>query len=346
MSMTLRANYVQDKISIFKEGQISSLTFNPGKDTLLMFENGKSAFAGCMNCINPKCINIMDKDVECKEFPDISHNMNRHVCPVNAIKSGANSIIIDENNCIGCGLCASNCPVGAIYLKDGKAKVSVRDEKKHILLHADNAGVKKQQKYIDEIKIEKIEGSIQKETDEVMKIIYSKIKKMTQEEQNIMVRNLLIGLGNHATLARQGNVYMRMDGFYSNNIQFGVIEIETGAEMLDVSRAILDDVAMIDVRYNILRKDDQPIAVVLSLPNKRTDYWQVLKDIKEIINLPIRTITFGALLILLWNNKKVYKFDDFYIDVDNSSIRKEVVKLLGRKADVSYRLLGILENSK
>ncbi len=346
MSMTLLANYVQDTISVFKEGKIVSLIFCPEKDTKVVFANGKSILSGCLNCVNPRCINITEKDIHCKEFESISHNMNRLVCPVNAIKSGPDSVTIDEKRCIGCGLCISSCPVGAIYMKNGKAKVSLRDKKSHILLHTDNVGVKKQQKYLEEIKIEKIEGSFQNETDEVMKSVYKKIKKMFQEEQNILVRNLLIKLGNHATLARQGNVYMRMDGFYSNECQSGVLEIETGKEMLDVSRAILDDVAMVDVRYNIKKKDDMPIAVVLCLPNRRTDYWQVIKDIKSIINIPIRTISIGALMLLLWNNKTIHKFDDFYIDIDNSSLRKVLTKIIGRKINISKGLLGIIENCK
>ena len=37
--------------------------------------------------------------------------------------------MVDENKCIGCGACASICPVGAITLKNGKATI---DKKKCI----------------------------------------------------------------------------------------------------------------------------------------------------------------------------------------------------------------------
>ena len=45
-------------------------------------------------------------------------------CPINAIKNEDNSIIIDEEICIGCKACVVACPFGAIEIgtkyKDGK----------------------------------------------------------------------------------------------------------------------------------------------------------------------------------------------------------------------------------
>lgn len=346
MSRTLKANYIQTEISIYKDGKICSLTFNPEKETDILFQNGKRIKAGCINCINPKCMSLCDEDIECVEFPDIAHDMSKYLCPVNAIKSGTDEIEIDEKKCIGCGLCVASCPVGAIYLKGGKAKVAHANRAELDTFFVDAATIQKQKRFLKENDNPDKAGIIQKESEHIIGNICDEIKRMTQEEQNILARNLLIKLGNHATLARQGNVYMRMDGFYSNKKQFGVVEIETGADMLDVSRAILDDVAVVNVRYGVDKNKNHPLAIVLSLPNKRTDYWQVLKDIRDIVGMPIGTITFGAFLILLWNNKEVNDFDQFYIDVDNSSIRSAIVSLVGRFVNIGDGFYGVLENSK
>jgi Fe-S-cluster-containing hydrogenase component 2 len=40
------------------------------------------------------------------------------ICPVSAIKIVGNKAIINEKKCIGCGACASMCPVEAIKLKN------------------------------------------------------------------------------------------------------------------------------------------------------------------------------------------------------------------------------------
>lgn len=37
------------------------------------------------------------------------------VCPVNAIKSGDKSYLIDPDLCISCGACPEACPVDAIH---------------------------------------------------------------------------------------------------------------------------------------------------------------------------------------------------------------------------------------
>lgn len=346
MLRTLSADHVQAKISILRDGQDFTVTFHPGKDAEIIYNNGKQFCSGCMNCVSPKCINIGEDDIKCAEFANISHDTNRFICPVDAIKSGAERVEIDDDKCIGCGLCAASCPIGAIYLKDGKAKVSVGDKTCFEELSVNAEGIKRQKDFISKIATADKDGILQQETDHIMESVYKKIRKMSQEEQNILTRNLLIRLGNHATLARQGNVYMRMDGFYSNSTQSGVVEIEAGADMLDVSRAILDDVAVLNVRYGVEKNKNHPLAILLSLPNKRTDYWQILKDIKDVVEMSIATVTFGALFIFLWNNKVVYDFNKFYIDVDNSSIRRVVSDMIGRDVEISEGLCGILENAK
>jgi len=37
-------------------------------------------------------------------------------CPVDAIHRGKHLQIVIEDHCIGCGLCASNCPYGSIFM--------------------------------------------------------------------------------------------------------------------------------------------------------------------------------------------------------------------------------------
>lgn len=46
-----------------------------------------------------------------------------HICPKGAITESNGAIIINEENCIGCGLCKDVCPIGAIFINEcGLAK--------------------------------------------------------------------------------------------------------------------------------------------------------------------------------------------------------------------------------
>lgn len=62
--------------------------------------------------------------------------------------------------------------------------------------------------------------------------------------------------------------------------------------------------------------------------------------------MPIGTLTFGTLLILLLNNKEACDFDKFYVDVDNSSIKSAVSLLMSRKINAGDGFCGVLENGK
>ena len=49
-------------------------------------------------------------------------------CPVDSIHRGRHQQIVIEDHCIGCGLCASNCPYGSIFMMPNQRhKVEVQD---------------------------------------------------------------------------------------------------------------------------------------------------------------------------------------------------------------------------
>ena len=54
----------------------------------------------CRSCVNPHCM---------------------AGCPVDAIHRGKHFQIVIEDHCIGCGLCASNCPYGSIFMMPNEA---------------------------------------------------------------------------------------------------------------------------------------------------------------------------------------------------------------------------------
>lgn len=346
MPKILRVNHKQDTIALLNLQSPYGLWFTEGKPTQIRQEDGKSYVAGCINCINPRCMKLDEEEIKCSSFTSMSPDMDLFVCPVDALRVGKKRVEINQTKCIGCGMCVQRCPVGALYMNDGKPVHNIKSNapRKEMAVTARNISI--QEEYLCNLGNLERDGFLRKENDSVLADIYKKIKHLSQEQQNKLARNIMICLGSWASLSRKGNVYMRMDGFYQTVDQYGVVEIETGLDMLDVSRALLDDIAVVDARYGIKKENIHPLAICLGLPNKRTDYWQVVKDILKVTNVQINTVTFGMLLIFLWDLRELNDYDIFYIDVDNSSLRKKAETFLERKIHISVGHFGILENMK
>lgn len=345
MSKILKAKENRKEIYTYSASKVNEVRFDSDGNTLVL--DGKAVDSCCLNCANPRCMFINAEAILCKEFSDIASSVDMHMCPSRAISVGDKSIQIDESLCSGCGLCVRACPVAAITLESGKAKVKTYSEKKCIKkLPVTDISIEEQERFLAKCVNVKKQGIILYESDSIMKQVQKYVHFLNQDKQNVFVRNLLILLGNHATVARKGNVYMRLDGFYQNEKGYGVLEVETGSDALDVSRAILDDIAVLNSRHGISKDDNKPLAVCLNLPNKRTDYWQVVKDIKYVTGIKIQTLTIGALMIMLWNNIEIRDFNQFYIDIDNTSIRSALERVIGREIRLSIGTDGILENEK
>lgn len=316
--------------------------------------SGKWIPSFCIRCAFPKCIYYAEDEIKCASFPDFAYDRNNIVCPMDAIKWDytKESPSIDSSKCIDCGLCASRCPAGAIYSCNNSCHIALTNS---CLGEISNKNIAIHKRLI--LKLESIHWNrhYKFESDETFEKMYHKLARISERSMipNIMVRNIIIGLGYHCSNSRAGDVYTRIDAVYSRDSfgwlfdDKGAIEIEFGKDTLKASRSILDDIAVLHSRNGIDKKDNDAIVVCLSLPNKRQGYFQVIKDINRVLGLKIQTISVGGLLILLWNDINV-EFGEklFYADFDNMSIREALENLLKRKIYISQGHLGILEPNK
>ena len=306
--------------------KIKKIYYKENNKNIIEYENGKKECGKCINCKNKKCINYMETEINNGNI-EIAKNINNEVCPNNAISIKNNRVVIEKEKCIGCGICVSRCDTGAIYMLDNKAEISEYSQKQ-------------------DVNTEKIikEGCIIENDNQALNFCYNEISKCNISP-NIIARNLLISCGINTYLSRKGDVSLRMDGIIQQNNTIGVLEVEFGNEVLDCPRNILDDIAVLSSRYGYNKNEISALIVCYTLPNNRTDYWRVIKDIENILKVKIYTISIGGLLEILWNNK-VIKIDELpFLNSEDNSLKNNIEKII-EKSISSDEALSIFETLK
>lgn len=308
----------------------------------------KQWLSTCIGCVEPKCMTYEEDEIACDKLKDFPYDRDNSVCPVSAIIWDEKSCTpkIKDDICIRCGLCAQRCPIGAIYIKNNKVLISSDDNLREIVSMSEK---EKQTEQIKELTQIKWVHKFTRESDSFMEELYNALQNFDgrTNTQRVLVRNLIVALGNECAISRQGDVYTRMDGVISNHEKVGALEIEYGAETLDASRNLLDDMAVMQTRYNVPVLENSALVICLSLPNKRQGYYQVIKDISKVLGVKVQTISIGALLIMCWNGVQLdLSKKDFYLDFDNLSLREAIEKILERHIGISNGFLGLMEPEK
>ena len=277
----------------------------------ILLSNGKGCPGTCIRCAGTPCMKFEDNEIKLEHLSQFPADMSRDACPTNAISwpYEESAPIIDQELCIGCGICVARCPTKAIYFKtDGSAAVHSQQHD----LYVENKTEDDNRKTETTIKIFQAlpwANPMKVDSDEIMHIMFNTLQNETSalmgNAPNLLLRNLLIVLGIRSAIRRTGDTNIRMDIILEgkDSSVCGVGEIEFGIDLLNTPRNSLDNIAVFSSRYKM--RNLLPIIFPLVLPNQRSEYWQVIKDIKAVLNIEVRTVTLGALLILLWNKKKL-----------------------------------------
>ncbi len=289
-------------------------------------------------------------------FPQFPADATSQVCPTDALEwpAGSSTPRVNPAACISCGLCVSRCPVAAISLnRDGIAVVN--DQSNKHFLSADGAA---SQEVVDKItgrfsRVSKV-GQMFRESDRHLKTIFLRIKRsgktLGPQFPNLFSRNLLIEVGIGSAMRRRGDTNIRMDMVLGPpGVAHGVAEVEFGfGGILDAPRNLLDNVAVLCSRYGFEKERIVSMLVASELPNQRSEYWQLVKDIAEVLGIRIGSITWGALILMVWEGTKltIRPENEFYTDTSSYSIREAVEKVLGRRLTVGTGYPGFLQSQK
>ena len=268
-------------------------------------------FSGCCcNCKDKYCLEYSPHELHSDFFNSFPHNTSRRVCPTNAISNSDETITISQSQCIGCGICISRCPFSAFAFDTETGKCFVQNNDSKI-----PDSLIEQEKQIEYFRSLQSDSKYDNVTvpfldDKALRLINS------SDASEIIVRNFLVNLGFTANSNAQGNQHNRIEFFALVDDKYLIGECETGNDVLSVSRRILDDLAVLVSRYSVNLEDIIPLAVINRLPNKRTDYYEVIEDINKVLGIQIHTITYACLFFLNLFNIKL-SVEDFKLFILN-----------------------------
>lgn len=302
--------------------KINAIRLNPGMAATWIDEAGHEAQAGCLDCVEKTCIAFSESEISHGMFNDLPLDRVRDACASKAIKidDQKGGVSIDADLCVLCGVCAERCQAKAIFLTDDTAVVASSD----LLEKSPDSDA--HSKSIAQLHKAVVSGIYLFPTDKSALRILAQIKQIKPRTDifspNRLVRNILTTLGWPAGSYNQGVQYSNIDVVANSGETRVVAEIEIGAELLDTARNLMTASAMLFDRHHWPKKQTELISVGLSIPNKRTDYWNVLEDIASVLGMHVKTITLPALIYLVWLRGELdLASENFILDADNPSIR-------------------------
>ncbi|GAW87646.1 conserved hypothetical protein [Bathymodiolus platifrons methanotrophic gill symbiont] len=321
--------------NILKQGKIKSKSFKYKNEAIpvivqymdqepskLTLSDESTINSSCLNCYDLNCLTLENNSIVMDELSSSQTNI---LCPTEAIfLNESGEVEINVQDCIGCGLCVVSCPVGAIYI--GKEDVAIINRKNQSMEFSDEPFQVKC--------IVKSSPAIQENEKKLRKIIklINELPDRTSVLNKLVCKSLQL-TGLDTNLTRQGDVNLRMDAVSIDiNNNHILVEIEHTAN-LDSPRDILDDVAVFCSRYDIDKSKASGLIVLTELPNKRTEYWELITDIEKVVKVKIATLPLSSLLALTWSGSLLC-LTDFYLGNNNTSARNATYKLLLRSINI------------
>ena len=340
MSRLLTQQGFQRAQRYLSDGQVpKKLTYAQGKPSIITFKDGLQFESSCLRCVETPCALFSDDEVVPSNLTGFPVDKNLDVCAANAITidSAVGVPIINEELCFLCGVCSSRCPSGAISLLPGFG-ARVNDSLGNIFIESSMADQSKVAHTRSLFVGIKKDGLSLIESDQLITDIFRRLaiawRAAGDRFPNLLARNLLIGAGINASVARKGNNHMRMDILLSLNGGGGVAEVEFGQDaVLDAPRDILDALAILISRYGWDSKNINALIISDVLPNRRSEYWHIIQDINNVLNVKVGTLTILTLMMANWFHISldVSNCETFYIDRDVDSYRKKILEpFIGR----------------
>lgn len=280
--------------------QVSAIDFGVGgQRPAVTLADGHTGQGSCLGCHDTPCMEKSPlESVVASALESFPGDPSNAVCPTEALAwdQARRVIQVDSAACIGCGLCVVRCPYGAIYLEGSEKAAILTDDPNTMVTLTET----KPSAEVHPTPLRK--GRLGESRAVPLTKLPSSIGSLPDAAAAAFIRNVLHELGVRCRTRRRGDTNVRIDAVATfDDGLIGVLEIELTGAVLESPRALLEDIAILHTRYAMPIAVICPISVVLALPNGRSEYYQVIEDIKRVLGIECRTFTVGALVLLMWS---------------------------------------------
>lgn len=267
----------------------------------------------CVEC--KRCIQFEKEMISSAKngFP-LESSLN--VCPTNALTiASSGELFVEKSLCLGCGLCRARCPRRLLDIQRGE-----------LLLTKGNRPVNLKQS---------------------LQAFYERLPlaNAIPNAPNILVRNALLMIGKQAGIRRVGDTILRIDGMIFEKEETRLLEIQFNGGDIETPRSVLDDYAIFNFKFNKVGIKTSCLIVLSSLPNKRSEFWRVISDIKKVLGIRVDIATVGALLSVVICGKTIPDLKTF-ADISHYSLRESFKDVVVGIDDLPLGYLSVFEANK
>ncbi len=304
----------------------------------MKFADDSTSTAACIGCADRPCYRYSEEELSQLPLDGFPVDKIEQVCPTDVVSpDGAEGLPrIRSDGCIMCGVCVARCPVGAISIDPSKgALVQTKTNERFVEARQGGRGEEERTR-LAFASVERKGVMVQEANSLVERISTRSDRALTANIRypTVLARNLLRTLGANAAARRIGVSSMRMEILQVTADGYpGVVEVDFGDQaVLDAPRDILDDVAVMVVRHAWARGKFHTAIITDVLPNRRSEYWHIIADIRNVTGVRVLTISVLSLMLAVWRGQTLTqsKCDQFYADNQTKSYLQHVMtKALG-----------------
>lgn len=303
-------------------------------DSYWEYSNGATEDSGCINCIDLPCRVYAENELHCG-FNEMPSSNLKNVCASEAIQISKEDLTpyIDEEKCVSCGLCATRCKYSAIFYESNSFKI--RKSVSPNVLYQVNYSQSQYMAREKEFSYKKVKHINNKLNPKMIQSFHNKTNyyfKKNNGAENEIAKNLLLSLGIVTKSRAVGNNDVRTDLFGNNDVFCLLCEVDTTSlDQLDLTRAILDDIAIFSSRFGVDKSRIVPVIIIDRFPNKRSDFYEVLNDIENVTKIKVSVLTLHFVFVLSLLGYKLKPIDLkglFKVKKGSESIADDAISII------------------